>query len=104
MGRMNSIKEKVSIIGDVRGRGLMIGCEFVNPKGQADCTGLFPANGDAAGAVQKLCFENGLIMERGGRNGSVMRSLCPLSVTDEEIDLAMDIFDSAVLKVNEEYN
>lgn len=103
MGRMNSIKEKVSIIGDVRGKGLMIGCEFVNPKGQADCTGLFPANGDAAALVQNLCFKNGLIMERGGRNGSVMRCLCPLTVTDDEIDLAMDIFDAAVLKANEKY-
>ena len=103
MDRMNAVKAKTSIIGDVRGKGLMIGCEFVNPKGEKDCMGLYPVNGDAAAKVQKLCFENKLIMEKGGRNGSVMRCLCALTVTDDEIDKAMDIFEKAVLEVNKEY-
>ena len=103
MARMNSLKDRVSIIGDVRGKGLMIGCEFVNPKGQKDSCGLYPRCGEAAAKVQKLCFENKLIMEKGGREGSVMRCLCALTVSDEEIDMAMDIFEKAVLSVNEEY-
>lgn len=103
MARMNEIKSKASIIGDVRGKGLMIGCEFINPKGEKDCAGLFPANGDAAAKVQKLCFENKLIMEKGGRGGSVMRCLCALTVTDSEIDQAMDIFEKAVLAVDKDY-
>ena len=103
MSRMNALKEKVSIIGDVRGKGLMIGCEFVNPKGTKDCCGLFPPNGEAAAKIQNICFKNKLVMEKGGRNGSVMRCLCALTVTDEEIDTAMNIFESAVLEVNKEY-
>ena len=103
MARMNAIKEKVSIIGDVRGKGLMIGCEFVDPRGNKDICGLYPANGDAAAKVQKLCFENKLIMEKGGRGGSVMRCLSALTVTDSEIDTAMDIFEKAVLEVDKEY-
>jgi len=93
----------VSIIGDVRGKGLMIGCEFVNPKGAKDCCGLFPPNGEAAAKIQNICFKNKLVMEKGGRNGSVMRCLCALTVTDEEIDTAMNIFESAVLEVNKDY-
>ncbi len=104
MTRMNEIKAKASIIGDVRGKGLMIGCEFVNPKGSKDCAGLYPANGDAAAKVQRLCFENKLVMEKGGRCGSVMRCLCALTVTDSEIDQAMNIFEKAVLEVQKEYN
>lgn len=104
MARMNALKEKVTIIGDVRGKGLMIGCEFVDPRGQKDCCGLYPANGDAAAKVQHLCFENKLVMEKGGRGGSVMRCLCALTVTDSEIDQAMDIFEKAVLEVQKEYN
>ncbi|MCR5402091.1 MAG: diaminobutyrate--2-oxoglutarate transaminase family protein [Treponema sp.] len=103
MARMNAIKEKVSIIGDVRGKGLMIGCEFVDPRGNKDICGLYPANGDAAAKIQKLCFENKLIMEKGGRGGSVMRCLSALTVTDSEIDTAMDIFEKAVLEVDKEY-
>ena len=104
MTRMNEIKSKVSIIGDVRGKGLMIGCEFVNPKEKPDMNGILPGNGDAAAKVQHLCFENKLVMEKGGRGGSVMRCLCALTVTDSEIDQAMDIFEKAVLEVNKEYN
>lgn len=33
-----------------------------------------------------------------------MRCLCALTVTDSEIDQAMDIFEKAVLEVNKEYN
>lgn len=103
MNRMNSIKEKATIIGNVRGKGLMIGCEFVDPRGQKDACGIYPRNGEAAAKVQKICFENKLIMEKGGREGSVMRCLCALTVTDSEIDQAMDIFENAVLTVNKEY-
>lgn len=103
MSRMNALKQKASIIGDVRGKGLMIGCEFVNPKGNKDLCGLFEPNGEAAAKVQKLCFEKRFIIERGGRNGSVMRCLSALNVTDEEIDKAMDIFESAVLEIQKEY-
>ena len=101
--RMNALKEKVRIIGDIRGKGLMIGCEFVNPKEAKDCCGLFPPNGEAAAKIQSICFKNKLVMEKGGRNGSVMRCLCALTVTDEEIDRAMNIFESAVIEVNKEY-
>ncbi len=103
MTRMNEIKSKVSIIGDVRGKGLMIGCEFVNPKGTPNANGILPRNGEAAAKVQKLCFENKLVMEKGGRDGSVMRCLCALTITDDEIDTAMNIFEKAVLAVDKEY-
>lgn len=103
MARMNEIKAKVSIIGDIRGKGLMIGCEFVNPKGTPNANGILPRNGEAAAKVQKLCFENKLVMEKGGRDGSVMRCLCALTVTDDEIDTAMNIFEKAVLAVDKEY-
>ena len=103
MTRMNEIKSKVSIIGDVRGKGLMIGCEFVNPKGTPNANGILPRNGEAAAKVQKLCFENKLVMEKGGRDGSVMSCLCALTITDDEIDTAMNIFEKAVLAVDKEY-
>lgn len=103
MARMNEIKAKVSIIGDIRGKGLMIGCEFVNPKGTPNANGILPRNGEAAAKVQKLCFENKLVMEKGGRDGSVMRCLCALTVTDDEIDTAMNIFEKAVLAIDKEY-
>ena len=100
--KLNDLKSRVSIIGDVRGKGLMIGTEFVDPKGQKDCIGTLPAAGDIAARVQKLCFENGLIVEKGGRNGAVMRCLCALNISDQDLETAFEIFEKCVLKVNEE--
>ena len=62
--RMLELKEKVSIIGDVRGKGLMLGCEFVDPKGTPDALGSLPASGDIAARVQQMCFQNKLVMEK----------------------------------------
>ena len=101
--RIEQLKSKVKIIGDVRGKGLMIGTEFVDPKGTPDCIGSLPNSSEIAVKVQNECFKKGLIMEKGGRNGSVMRCLCALNLTDEDLNTAMNIFEEVVLKINEEY-
>ena len=98
--RFLKLKEEVSIIGDVRGKGLMLGVEFIDPNGPKDIMGNPESGGEVALKVQRLCFENKLIMEKGGRNGSVMRCLCPLTITDEQIDEAMNIFEKVVKEVD----
>lgn len=97
--KLLELKAKYPIIGDIRGRGLMLGCEFVDPTGKPDAIGSFPASGEIAAAVQKKCFENKLIMEKGGRFGSVMRCLCALTVTKEEIDTMLSIFEKSIKEV-----
>ncbi|MCR4789916.1 MAG: diaminobutyrate--2-oxoglutarate transaminase family protein [Treponemataceae bacterium] len=100
MDRMNELKKKVSIIGDVRGKGLMIGCEFIDPNSPADNLGSHAGSGEIAAAVQKACFENKLVMEKGGRNGAVMRCLCALTVTREEIDIMLGIYEKVVIEID----
>lgn len=97
--KLLELKAKHPIIGDIRGRGLMLGCEFVDPTSKPDAIGSFPASGEIAAAVQKKCFENKLIMEKGGRFGSVMRCLCALTVTKEEIDTMLSIFEKSIKEV-----
>ena len=97
--KLLELKAKYPIIGDIRGRGLMLGCEFIDPTGKPDAIGSFPASGEIAAAVQKKCFENKLIMEKGGRFGSVMRCLCALTVTKEEIDTMLSIFEKSIKEV-----
>ena len=101
--KLRELQKKVSIIGDIRGKGLMIGTEFVDPKGKPDCIGALPACGDIAMKVQKLCFNNGLILERGGRNRSVMRCLCALNISDEDLNKAFSIFEKCVIEIDKEY-
>ncbi len=100
VSRLNALKEKVSIIGDIRGKGLMIGCEFVNPKATPDSLGSLPPDGDLAALIQHKCFLNKLVIERGGRNGAVLRCLVALNVTREEIEEMLSILESVVLEVN----
>ena len=102
INKLNELKNNVSIIGDVRGKGLMIGIEFVDPKGKADCINSLPASGEIAALVQKKCFEKRLIMEKGGRFGSVMRVLCALNVSYEEIDQMFEIFSTVVKEIDSE--
>ncbi len=98
--RILALKEQVSIIGDVRERGLMMGVEFDNPKGTPDKLGSLPPSGEIAADVQHRCFDNHLIMERGGRNGSVMRCLCALNVSHEDVDKMLAIFEKVVKEVD----
>lgn len=98
--RIEKLQREVKIIGDVRGKGLMLGVEFVNPNKGVDLMNHPLPSGDIAALVQKKCFENKLIMEKGGRDGSVMRCLCALNVSDEEIAFMLDVFEKVVKEVN----
>ena len=97
-----NLQNEVSIIGDVRGRGLMLGIEFIDPDGEKDVIGHPVPSGEISAEIQRRCFEKGLIMEKGGRNGSVMRSLSALTVSDSEISTMLDIFSSSVMELDHE--
>ncbi|MBV7671452.1 diaminobutyrate--2-oxoglutarate transaminase family protein [Streptomyces halstedii] len=82
-------------IGDVRGRGLMIGIELVDPEAApADVNaenGCAPPPDPAlAAAVQRECLRRGLIVELGGRHSAVVRLLPPLTLTDEQATAVVD--------------
>ena len=98
--RLQALKERVSIIGDIRGKGLMCGCEFIDPNSETDAVGAKAASGEIAALVQHKCFENKLVMEKGGRHGSVMRCLCALNVSDEELNIMLDIFEKVVTEID----
>ncbi len=91
----NTQKDKPQI-GDVRGRGLMIGVEVVNPVDPPDALGVYPPNRKLACRIQAECLRRGLIVELGGRQGSVVRFLPSLIVTADEIDRIGTIFAEAV--------
>ncbi|QEY62890.1 aspartate aminotransferase family protein [Metapseudomonas lalkuanensis] len=83
-------------LGDIRGRGLMLGVEVVDPSGNADHLGHPPAFGRLASFIQNECLKRGLILELGGRHGCVVRFLPPLIITAEQIDEVAERFAGAV--------
>lgn len=81
---LNKMAQEFPCIGNVRGRGLMIGIEIVDERLPADHMGSLPADAELAAEIQKACFANKLLLERGGRNGTVVRILAPLIISREE--------------------
>jgi diaminobutyrate-2-oxoglutarate transaminase len=82
-------------IGEIRGRGLMVGAEIVSAQRPANGPAL-KLDGTLATAIKKECFLRGLILETGGRHGAVLRFLPPLIITDQEIDQAVERLDAAI--------
>lgn len=87
--RLNEVKRRHSFVGDVRGRGLMNGVEVIDPT-KPDGLGRHPHDGATARRIQQECFKRGLIIEVGGRHGSVLRFLPPLVITEAEVDAVAD--------------
>jgi len=83
-------------VGDVRGRGLMLGAEIVDPAGPADAVGAYPAAPRLAAAVRSECLRRGLIVELGGRHSAVVRLLPPLTLSQDQAELALSILADAV--------
>ncbi len=83
-------------VGEVRGRGLMIGVEIVQPDGEPDELGARPTAPALAGAVRAECLARGLLVELGGRDESVVRLLPPLIITDEQADSVLSRLADAV--------
>jgi 2,2-dialkylglycine decarboxylase (pyruvate) len=85
--------QRYEMIGDIRGRGQLIGVELVR-----DRAGKEPAT-DEGRAIGAYCFERGLIFSLR-REGSVLRFVPPATTTPDQIDRAMDILGEALERVS----
>jgi 2,2-dialkylglycine decarboxylase (pyruvate) len=90
--RLEAFQQRYEMIGDVRGRGQLLGVELVRDRHSKE-----PAT-DEGRAIGKYCFENGLIFSLR-RNGSVMRFVPPATTTEGQIDSAMDLLGKAIESV-----
>ncbi len=97
LGRLRGLAGEFPCVGDVRGRGLMIGVELVRPEDPfPGGPTARPAAPELAAAVQRECLRRGLIVELGGRHACVVRLLPPLTITDEQVDAVLDRLADAV--------
>jgi 4-aminobutyrate aminotransferase len=92
MPRLKKMWEDYDIIGDVRGKGLMIGIEFVKDKKSKK-----PA-ADYANEVEQQCFRNGLMLLTCGPNG--VRFIPPLIIDEDIADKALEIFEKVVKNIS----
>lgn len=78
----------IAAIGDVRGRGLMVGIEFVDAQGRPD--------GAAAATVHAAAAGHGLLLLTCGLHGNVVRMIPPLVVTADQIDEGLALWTKAL--------
>jgi 4-aminobutyrate aminotransferase-like enzyme len=88
---LEGLKGKHAAIGDVRGRGLMLGVEMVKDEPGGDRT---PA-ADATLRVLEEARKGGVLIGRGGLYGNVLRIAPPLIVEKVEIEHALGVLDRA---------
>ncbi len=93
MSRLKRMWEKYDIIGDVRGKGLMIGIEMVKDKRSKK-----PA-GEYAHEIEQRCFQNGLMLLTCGPNS--VRFIPPLIIDEEIADKGLKIFEKVVKGISE---
>jgi 4-aminobutyrate aminotransferase len=85
---LQEIQTRHPSIGDVRGKGLMIGVEFVKDKSTKE------PNEGIRDMVEKYGFEHGLLLLGCGK--SVIRLAPPLCITKQEIDEGLEIFEAVI--------
>jgi len=98
---VNSIKRienESKFIGDIRGKGAMIGIEFVKDKRTKEPFKSFVKK------VVSLSREKGLLLISCGVYGNVIRTLMPLTIDDEHLKKAVNILINSILEVEKEYD
>ena len=94
MKRLKELEERHRIIGEVRGKGLMIGIELVK-----DRESKAPGKQETARVVFDEALKRGLLLATSGWYGNVIRFAPPLTVKREEIDKAVEILDESLAQV-----
>ena len=94
-GALESMAKEFELIGDVRGRGVLVGIEFVTDREKKT-----PANAEV-GKIAQYCLDNGLIFQLRGIQGdlNVIRLVPPMTTTEAEVDRAMSLLYDALKAV-----
>ena len=91
LSELAKMQARHRLIGDVRGKGLMIGIECVRDRATKEMAV------EERNAVVQRCFRKGLLLLGCGQN--VIRMVPPLTVTKREADVALNILDGVLHEV-----
>lgn len=89
--QFESFKAKYKMIGEVRGKGLMIGIELVRDQNKT------PANTETT-KIRDFCLEKGLLIGQGGVFGNVLRIQPPLVISQKQMEQVVKILGEAFQK------
>lgn len=86
--RLFEMQKKYPSLGDIRGLGLMVAVEFINPDKSPSA--------DKLNKVKDFCLKNGLLTLSCGVYGNGFRFATPLNISREDLDKGLHIFEAAL--------
>jgi 4-aminobutyrate aminotransferase len=89
---LERLAKRFKLIGEIRGKGLMIGIELVQDSQKT------PADTES-NKIRDFCRENGLLVGLGGVYGNVLRIQPPLVISKEELKEVVKVLDLALQKI-----
>ncbi|HEX4121644.1 MAG TPA: aminotransferase class III-fold pyridoxal phosphate-dependent enzyme [Verrucomicrobiae bacterium] len=90
MAGLERLKAKHNVIGDVRGRGLLVGMELVKDRATKE-----PAKAECAHVVE-TCRDLGLLLGKGGLWGQTIRMAPPMCLTEADAAFMIEVLDAAL--------
>jgi 4-aminobutyrate aminotransferase len=90
--RFEHLKGKNKLMGEIRGKGLMLGIELVRDDQKT------PANSEA-NKIRDFCCERGLLIGLGGVDGNVLRIQPPLVISNDQLEEVVKVFDLAFNRI-----
>lgn len=88
--KLNQLAKDCDLIGEVRGKGLMIGIELVKDRDSKT-----PAS-EEAGKIRDMCREKGVLIGHGGVKSNVIRIQPPLVIAREQLDLILNTVEQSI--------
>ena len=87
---LERLKAKHNLIGDVRGKGLLLGIELVKDRATKE-----PATSECAHVLEN-CRDMGLLLGKGGLYGQTVRFSPPLCLHEQDADFLVDVLDRSL--------
>ena len=91
MDVLQELEGEVPLVGEVRGKGLMMAVEFIRPGTEKE------PNTDAVRRILDRCLADGLLLYPCGHWAQTIRIIPPLTITRPQVDQGLDVFRRAVL-------
>lgn len=90
---LSKLRDKFEIVGDIRGKGFMIGIELVTDKNTRR-----PLPAGELNVIWEHCKDNGLLLGKGGLYNNTFRIKPPMCITKEDADFAVAVLETALSK------